>query len=138
MKAMKDNQHAIEVVAGWVRREDRVLICRRAMHKARGGQWEFAGGKVEPGETMAQALVREFREELDFDLKPLRVISEVTHMYSDVCVHLTLLEAEAISGEVRALEHSEIRWVRTEQLPDFDLCPADRELVQRMAENGDL
>lgn len=127
---MKEEIRAIEVVAGLVRREDHVLICRRPMGKARGGQWEFAGGKVEPGETKQQALVREFREELDVELNPAAVVLDVTHNYPDLTVHLSLLEATVAEGEPRALEHSEIRWVKMKDIHAFDLCPADRELVQ--------
>ena len=121
---------AIEVVAGLVRRGDCFLICRRPMNKARGGQWEFAGGKVEPGETKQQALAREFREELDVELNPGAVVLDVTHNYPDLTVHLSLLEATVAEGEPRALEHSEIRWVKMQDMHAFDLCPADRELVQ--------
>ena len=127
---MKEKNKAIEVVAGLVRRGEEFLICRRPMHKARGGQWEFAGGKVEPGETRAQALVREFREELAVELLPGEVILEVTHSYPDLTVHLSLLEARVAAGAPRALEHSEIRWVRMRDMHAFDLCPADRELLR--------
>lgn len=125
---------AIEVVAGLVRSGEFFLICRRPMNKARGGQWEFAGGKVEPGETKQQALVREFREELAVELKPGEVILDVTHNYPDLTVHLSLLEATVASGEPRALEHSEIRWVQMKDVHSFDLCPADRELVRLLHE----
>ena len=131
---MKEEKRAIEVVAGLVRRGDHVLICRRPMDKARGGQWEFAGGKVEPGETKQQALVREFREELDVELNPGEVVLEVIHNYPDLTVHLSLLEATAASGEPRALEHSEIQWVKMKDVHAFDLCPADRELVRLLYE----
>lgn len=127
---MKEKNKAIEVVAGLVRRGEEFLICRRPMHKARGGQWEFAGGKLEPGETKQQALIREFREELDVELSPGEVLLEVTHTYPDLTVHLSLLEATVAAGEPRALEHSEIRWVRMGEVHAFDLCPADRELVR--------
>lgn len=127
---MNEKNKAIEVVAGLVRRGEEFLICRRPMHKARGGQWEFAGGKVEPGETRAQALVREFREELDVELNPGEVLLEVIHAYPDLTVRLSLLEATVTAGEPRALEHSEICWVKMPEVHAYDLCPADRELVR--------
>lgn len=123
-------QKTIEVVAGLVRDGEHFLICRRPMNKARGGQWEFAGGKVEPGETKKQALAREFREELDVELSVGEVLLDVTHSYPDLTVHLSLLEATVAAGEPRALEHSEIRWVQMKDIHRFDLCPADRELVR--------
>jgi len=133
---MQENKKKIEVVAGLVQVGECFLICRRPMDKARGGQWEFAGGKVEPGETKQQALVREFREELDVELNPGEVVLEVTHNYPDLTVHLSLLEATVASGEPRALEHSEIRWVKMNEVHTFDLCPADRELVRLLHEKN--
>ena len=126
---MFENKKQLEVVAGLVGRGDRFLICRRPMHKARGGQWEFAGGKVEPGETKRQALEREFREELDLALEVGEVLLDVKHEYPDLTVHLTLLQARPL-GEPRALEHSEIAWARMNEMHAYDLCPADRELVR--------
>ena len=66
------------------------MICQRPAHKARGLLWEFVGGKVEPGETKQQALVRECREELAVTLDVGDVFMEVTHEYPDLTVHLTL------------------------------------------------
>ena len=124
----------IEVVAGLVRSEDKYLLCRRPMHKARGGQWEFAGGKVESGETRAQALAREFQEELAVELRVGETIAETTHSYPDLTVHLSLLEAEIASGELQALEHSQLAWAKLDEMHSFDLCPADRELVHLLLE----
>lgn len=128
---MKSN--TIEVVAGLVRRGDAYLICRRPMNKARGGQWEFAGGKVERGETKAQALKREFREELELELDVGGVVAEKTHEYPDLTVHLSLLEARA-EGEPKPTEHSEIAWVPLDRIHEYDLCSADRELLYLILE----
>jgi len=120
----------LEVVAALIRSGDRFLICRRPMHKARGGQWEFAGGKVEPGETRQQAIVREIREELGVELRAGEAVAETVHHYPDLTVHLSLMEAEIISGAPRLLEHSEIAWAGLNEIHRYDLCPADRELVR--------
>lgn len=124
----------LEVVAALVRRKDEYLICRRPMHKARGGQWEFAGGKVEAGETKRQAVVRELWEELRIHLRAGEVAAEVIYDYPDLTVHLSLLEAEIVSGTPELLEHSKLAWVRLEALETYDLCPADRALVRRLME----
>ena len=91
-----------EVVAALIWREDRFLICQRPAHKARGLLWEFAGGKVEPGETKEQALIRECQEELSVVVSVQDVFMEVTHAYPDLTVHLTLLNARIASEIGRA------------------------------------
>ena len=124
----------LEVVAALVRRGEEFLICRRPMHKARGGQWEFAGGKVEMGETKQQAIIREFREELSLNLNAGEVIAETVHAYPDLTVHLSLLEATIASGELCQNEHSAVAWVTLRDIHKYDLCPADRELVRQLLE----
>ncbi len=121
-----------EVVAAVIEREGRVLICQRPAHKARGLLWEFAGGKVEPGETKAQALARECREELGITVEPSEVFLEVTHAYPDLTVHLTVLRAGLAEGEPQLLEHAELRWVTAAELPGFAFCPADGAIVQKL------
>lgn len=121
-----------EVVAAVIEREGRVLICQRPAHKARGLLWEFAGGKVEPGETKAQALARECREELGITVEPGEVFLEVTHAYPDLTVHLTVLRAGLAAGEPQLLEHADLRWVTAAELPGFAFCPADAAIVQKL------
>ncbi len=82
-----------EVVAALIWDGGKFMICQRPAHKARGLLWEFVGGKVEPGETKQQALVRECREELAVTIEPHEVFTEVTHLYPDITIHLTLFHA---------------------------------------------
>ena len=88
-----------EVVAALIWRGDRFLACQRPAHKARGLLWEFVGGKVEPGESKEQALVRECQEELAVTVAPRDIFMEVTHEYPDMTVHLTLFNAGITAGE---------------------------------------
>ena len=85
-----------EVVAALIWDRDRFLACQRPPHKARGLLWEFVGGKVEPGETHQQALIRECREELAIEIAVGPLFMEVTHEYPDITVHLTLFNASII------------------------------------------
>lgn len=122
-----------DVVAAIIMREGKYLIARRPAHKARGLLWEFVGGKTEAGETREQALKRECREELGIDVRIRDVFARVTHRYPDLTVRLTLFHAEIEEGEPQPLEHAEIRWVAAEQLPDYDFCPADEEIIRKLA-----
>ena len=126
----------VEVVAALIFDEDRFLICRRPAHKARGLLWEFVGGKVEPGETKQAALIRECREELDVELAVGEVFMDVVHEYPDLTVHLTLFRASIAAGEPRLLEHCELRWITPAEIPEYDFCPADEEILRRLRENA--
>lgn len=121
-----------EVAAALIWRGNRFLICRRPPHKARGLLWEFAGGKVEPGETPREALVRECREELAVTVTVGETFMEVVHEYPDLTVHLTLFHAEIAEGEPQLLEHTELQWITTEEIDKFDFCPADTEILERL------
>ena len=102
---------AVEVVAALIWRGDRFLACQRPAHKARGLLWEFVGGKVEPGETKEEALVRECREELGVTVRVGEVFTELTHVYPDLTVRLTLFHAAIPEGEPQKLEHNDLRWI---------------------------
>ena len=123
-----------EVVAALIWDGDRFLICRRPAHKARGLLWEFVGGKVEPGETKEEALRRECREELGIELAVRDVFMEVVHEYPDLTIRLTLFNAAIASGTPKLLEHVDLRWILPEEIPQYDFCPADEEILRRIIE----
>ena len=120
------------VVAALIWRGDRFLICQRPPHKARGLLWEFVGGKVEPGETPEVALIRECREELAVELAVGDVFMELTHVYPDITILLTLYNARIVSGEPVRLEHSDIRWITPDEIDLFSFCPADAEILTKL------
>ena len=122
------------VVAALIWDVPRFLICQRPANKARGLLWEFVGGKVEPGETGPQALIRECREELDITVAVGDVFMEVVHTYPDITVALTLYHSTIASGVPQMLEHADLRWITPAQIPEFDFCPADVEILQRIRE----
>ena len=93
-----------EVVAALIREGNTFMICQRPAHKARGLLWEFVGGKVEPGETKEQALVRECREELAVTVSVGDVFCDVVHEYPVLTVHLTLFNAAIAAGTPRKLD----------------------------------
>ena len=121
-----------EVVAALIWNHGRFLICQRPAHKARGLLWEFVGGKVEQGETGEQALVRECREELAVTLSVGDVFMDVVHEYPDLTVHLTLFHAVIAEGEPQRLEHNDIRWIAPSEIPEYEFCPADVEILEEI------
>ena len=121
-----------EVVAALIWDGDKFMICQRPAHKARGLLWEFVGGKVEPGETRQQALIRECREELAVTVSVGGVFMEVVHEYPDLLVHLTLFNAAIAEGTPQKLEHNDIRWITVDEIPNYHFCPADDEILARL------
>lgn len=121
-----------EVVAALIRDGDRFLICQRPAHKARAMQWEFVGGKVEPGETKEHALIRECREELGVTLSVGTPFMEVTHAYPDITIHLTVFNAVIARGTPQKLEHNDLRWVRPSEATAYGFCPADQAILAKI------
>ena len=133
----QEKRSATQVGAALIWDGDRFLACQRPAQKARGLMWEFVGGKVEPGETREEALIRECREELAVTVVPDGVFMEVDHVYPDLTVHLTLFHARIAEGVPKKLEHNDIRWLRVDEIGDYAFCPADVEILQRLtAEYG--
>lgn len=112
-----------EVVAALIWDKDKFMICQRPAHKARGLLWEFVGGKVEPGETKEQALIRECHEELAVTASVGEVFMDVVHEYPDLTVHLTLFDAAIIEGVPTKLEHNDIKWIAPSKIPNYEFCP---------------
>lgn len=122
----------VEVVAALIWENGRFLICQRPADKARGMLWEFVGGKVERGETKEQALVRECLEELAVTVEPQGVFAETTHEYPDVIVRLTLFDCLLLNGRPRLLEHNDMRWIIPDEIPEYEFCPADVEILKKI------
>lgn len=122
----------VEVVAALIWDDNKFMICQRPAHKARGLLWEFVGGKVEPGETKEQALIRECQEELAVTLSVGDVFMDVVHEYPDITVHLTLYHAKIAQGVPQKLEHNDIKWITPGQIPEHVFCPADKEILERI------
>ena len=123
-----------EVVAALIWNNDKFMICQRPAHKARGLLWEFVGGKVEPGETKEEALIRECREELAVTLTVNNVFMDVIHEYPDLTVHLSLFNAVIAEGEPLKLEHEDIQWIAPSEISNYEFCPADKEILAKICE----
>ena len=126
-------QKITEVVAALIVKDHRFLICQRPAHKARGLLWEFVGGKVEPGETHPQALIRECLEELGIRVTPQEIFMQLVHTYPDITVRLTLFWAQTQDTPQR-LEHNDLRWISVDEIDHFSFCPADRDILAKLKE----
>ena len=133
---MERGEHMTEVVAALIWQGERFMICQRPAHKARGMLWEFVGGKVEPGESKEQALVRECREELAVEVAVGDIFLEVTHTYPDITVHRTLFHASIVQGVPQKLEHNDIRYITVDEIPKYEFCPADEVILQKLRQEG--
>ncbi|MBQ0109576.1 MAG: (deoxy)nucleoside triphosphate pyrophosphohydrolase [Clostridiales bacterium] len=121
-----------DVVAALIRDGNKFLICRRPPEKARGLLWEFVGGKVESGETFEEALKRECLEELSISVRPLDVFDIREHEYPDIKIRLTLYNAVIERGIITLNEHIDARWITKDEIPLFDFCPADEEILKKI------
>jgi 8-oxo-dGTP diphosphatase len=123
---------AIEVAAGLVFRQGKLLICQRHPDTHLGGLWEFPGGKREPGESFEQCLARELREELATEVVVGSLIETITHTYPEKTVKLCFFRCRWQSGEPQALGCAALRWVAPEELKDYEFPAADAKLLQRL------
>jgi 8-oxo-dGTP diphosphatase len=123
------------VVAAVIRRGEDLLVCQRPLHKRHGGMWEFPGGKCEPGESDADALRRELREELGVDVVQIGAPEFERHDAGSPFV--IVFTPVFVVGEPVALEHIGIRWSNVEQISGLPLAPSDRCFVAHLRRSRD-
>lgn len=121
-----------EVVAALIWNGDKFMICQRPAHKTNALLWEFVGGKLEPGETKEEALVRECMEELGVTVSVGEEFFDIVHTYPDITVHLTLFNATITDGTPKLLEHNDLKWITPEEIPEYKFCPADDEILKKI------
>ncbi len=122
----------VDVVAALIWEKDKFLICQRPANKTRGLLWEFVGGKVEPGETKEQALMRECMEELAIKVDVKAKFMEVIHEYPDMLIRLTLYHCIIPQGFPKALEHNALAWIHPSQTDSYAFCPADTDILKEI------
>ena len=123
-------------VCGVVSDAGRFLVARRKPGGSQGGKWEFPGGKLEPGETSEQALVREFAEELavPIEVGPLLFVGSFSH--AGLRFRLEAWGATLGRRDFRLTEHQELRWVKPGELAALDLSDSDRQVAEYLASGG--
>lgn len=124
----------IHVAVAVIIREDRVLIARRPDHVHQGGLLEFPGGKVEPGETVQQALVREIQEEtgLQVPVTSLKPVIGIRHDYGDKRVFLDVWRTDAAMGEAEGREGQPVKWLAVGELRDDEFPAANRPIIRAL------
>lgn len=127
------SQPLVRVAAGIIEdAQGRVLIARRPEAAHAGGYWEFPGGKIAAGETPAEGLVRELREELGIVVESASPVTRYRHTYPERVVELHVFRVARYAGEPAPLEGQPLRWVAIAELGSADLLPADRPIIEAL------
>jgi 8-oxo-dGTP diphosphatase len=133
-----ETQNCIEVAAGLVFRDGKLLITLRHADAHLGGLWEFPGGKREGGETFEQCLVRELREELGIEVEPGKLLQCLTHAYPEKTVALEFFVCRWKRNEPQPLGCSACKWISLEELKDHNFPAADARLIRILQESPEL
>lgn len=126
----------VVVAAAVIERDGTFLLARRREGGPRGGLWEFPGGKVEPGESEADALRRELREELGVRVSVDRPVGESRWDYADVSIDLRSFACTIVDGSPTAIEHAELRWVTATEMLGLRLCEADVPIARSLRDGA--
>ena len=122
----------INVVAGIIINQNKILIGKRKDKDIGGGKWEFPGGKIEVGETNSEALERELYEELGISVKIGKELMNYEHLFKTTIYNITFMEITDYEGEIRNNAHSEIKWVKFSKLPEYDFISGDDRFIQSL------
>jgi len=123
-----------EVTAAIIINDGKVLIAQRAENQGLAGKWEFPGGKVEPGETHEECLVREIKEELGIKIEVDSFFAESIYHYDAGKIRLLAYKARWNDGEYKLTAHSQIKWVKPNELDNYDFSPADIPFIKKLKE----
>jgi mutator protein MutT len=127
---------SIQVAAGLVIRDGKLLITQRPAGGHLAGLWEFPGGKREPGESFERCLQRELMEELGIEVEVLEEVESITHDYPEKSVHLRFFRCIWKQHEPQALGCSAFAWVTAEGLGQYQFPAADARLLQKLRNPG--
>ncbi len=130
---MAEHHKTVEVVAGLVTDSaGRVLATRCAPHR-HGGGWEFPGGKLEAGETPAQAILRELEEELEVQVEAGELLQTVEWDYPTFHLRMHCIICRLIAGTIRLHEHTDVCWLSADELHSVRWLPADEAVLETLA-----
>ncbi|MBQ6877281.1 MAG: (deoxy)nucleoside triphosphate pyrophosphohydrolase [Oscillospiraceae bacterium] len=122
----------IKVVAAVIEENGKFLLCKRGPGGNCPFLWEFPGGKIEPGETPEEAIIREIREELSVDIETFGIFCEYSFSYPEKDIYFYFIRAKILSGEIFPTFHTEIKWLSPAELDFPQYCPADVEAAKKL------
>jgi 8-oxo-dGTP diphosphatase len=130
----KGQKVVLVAAAALIDTDGRILLAQRPEGKAMSGLWEFPGGKVEEGETPEFALMRELDEELGIETRPtcFSPLGFASHSYDDFHLLMPLFTCRAWGGTPQSKEGQSLKWVKVEDLPNYDMPPADIPLLDAL------
>jgi len=120
----------IQVTAGIIKKDGKILIAKRKHGKSADAKWEFPGGKVEKGETHEECLKREIMEELNVEIKGGKFVGANCFNKGEKNINLMAYNAEYVSGEIKLTDHEDYRWVLPCELDKYDFLEADWKFVE--------
>lgn len=131
-QTQKKSAEIIQKAVGIIRRveDNRFLIAERPLGKLLGGMWEFPGGKIEPGESIQDALARELQEEIGITVLQSSSLLQIYHESSDYSVMLHVYLIEHFEGEAQGLEGQKVQWVLSEELHHYEFPPASPKILE--------
>lgn len=124
----------IKVVAAIIKNEDKILATKRGYGEFIN-MWEFPGGKIEPGETKKQALVREIKEELNVEINVDKFALDIEYQYPNFYLFMSCFMCSIKEGSIELLEHNDGKWITKEDLNTLNWLPADIDAVNYLKEN---
>ena len=124
---------SVKVVGAIIENDKNEILCAlRSKNMSQGSLWEFPGGKIEPNETIGDAIVREIREELGCIIEFTDVFCDYTHEYEKVIVNLITTKCKLVSGTPTASEHAKLVWLHKDYLNTLKWAPADVPTVNKL------
>lgn len=120
------------VTGAIIRKDGKMLIAQRAADDECPLMWEFPGGKIEAGETPEQCIVREIKEELNLDIRPIGVFMRIVYHLEDKRIPITFFDAAITGGEMRLNVHADVKWIKEEEIPNYEFMPPDAQVVKKL------
>jgi mutator protein MutT len=127
---VEGEERVVQVAVAIIRRGDQILICRRKPDAVLANLWEFPGGKIEPGETPSQCVIREAREELGIEIRPDEPLDPITHTYPHATIRLTPILCTHLSGHAQPIGCADFKWINPHDLPAHTFPPANASLIR--------
>jgi mutator protein MutT len=125
-------QKPIEAVCAVIRRKDKFLITLRMEKSPMGHCWEFPGGKMEKGETVEECAIRECREEIGVEVKPIRRLQDLNYDYPHGFIHLYFVLCEIVAGQPQTIECRDAKWIHPSEFEKYEFPPADRGVIEEL------